>query len=215
MMNILNLLTEHPESLIPEDFEFLETEIQTGDYTELEKHHLLEKLTEVRNWMKPSEPDDTYRMEAAPKKGGRMMLNLSALLPQQQRLPQSPEDILRQELENLRAEKHYKTLFKDYIKHTDNLTEAEIDRYFQLFTPYEIGAMVEVRQFSEAFLEKYFHVIDHDKIARYQLFSEVFFLKHFLELDVELVLKGKNEWRKKENRSKQLDVFLRLKGIKL
>jgi hypothetical protein len=35
-------------------------------------------------------------------------------------------------------------------------------------------------------------------------------------MDATIVLQhGKNEWRKKENRSKQLDVFLRLKGVKI
>lgn len=35
-------------------------------------------------------------------------------------------------------------------------------------------------------------------------------------MDAEIVLtKGKNDWRKKGNRSSQLDVFLRLKGVKL
>ena len=39
---------------------------------------------------------------------------------------------------------------------------------------------------------------------------------HFSKMDAEIVLtKGKNDWRKKENRSAQLDVFLRLKGIKI
>ena len=38
--------------------------------------------------------------------------------------------------------------------------------------------------------------------------------KHFSDFDAETVLKrGKNEWRKKENRSKQFAVFLRLKGV--
>ena len=68
----------------------------------------------------------------------------------------------------------------------------------------------------EDFIEKYFGALDHDKIARYQQFSEVFFMKHFSQMDYTIVLEhGKNEWRKKENRSKQLDVFLRLKGVKI
>ena len=68
----------------------------------------------------------------------------------------------------------------------------------------------------EPFLEKYFGALDHDKIARYQLFSEAFFMKHYSQMDATIVLQhGKNEWRKKENRSKQLDVFLRLKGVKI
>ena len=71
------------------------------------------------------------------------------------------------------------------------------------------------RQFSEDFLEKYFSLLDADKIARYQLFSEKFFIRHYARMNAETVLtKGKNDWRKKENRSSQLDVFLRLKGVK-
>ena len=69
---------------------------------------------------------------------------------------------------------------------------------------------------SEDFLEKYFASLDADKIARYQLFSEKFFIRHYAQMDAEIVLtKGKNDWRKKENRSSQLGVFLRLKGVKL
>ena len=73
-----------------------------------------------------------------------------------------------------------------------------------------------MKQLGEPFLEKYFGALDHDKIARYQLFSEAFFMKHYAQMDATIVLQhGKNEWRKKENRSKQLDVFLRLKGVKI
>ena len=91
-----------------------------------------------------------------------------------------------------------------------------LDKNFALFDNWEIDAIVSVKQLNEEFLEKYFGVINHDKIARYQLFSEGFFMKHFSQMDVSVVLeRGKNEWRKKENRSKQLDVFLRLKGVKI
>ena len=73
-----------------------------------------------------------------------------------------------------------------------------------------------VMPLSEDFLDKYFSSLDADKIAHYQLFSEKFFIRHYAQMDAEIVLtKGKNEWRKKENRSSQLDVFLRLKGVKL
>lgn len=72
-----------------------------------------------------------------------------------------------------------------------------------------------MRPLKEEFLEKYFGALNLDKLARYQQFSESFFIRHFRQLDIGVVLEhGKNEWRKKENRSKQLDVFLRLKGVK-
>ena len=73
---------------------------------------------------------------------------------------------------------------------------------------------MSVKPVSEEFLEQYFGALDHDKIARYQKFSEAFFIKHYAQMNATIVLEhGKNEWRKKENRSKQLDVFLRIKGI--
>jgi hypothetical protein len=76
--------------------------------------------------------------------------------------------------------------------------------------------MLTIIPLEEGFLEKYFGALDKDKISRYQCFSEGFFIKHYSQLDATVVLtKSKNEWRKKENRSKRLDVFLRLKGVKL
>ncbi|NLE21088.1 MAG: hypothetical protein GX623_09770 [Clostridiales bacterium] len=96
------------------------------------------------------------------------------------------------------------------------INEAFLDAHFTLFQPWEMGAVVSVIPLGEAFLEKYFTELDPEKIARYQAFSEVFFMKHFAKLDPSLVLeKGRNEWRKKENRSTQLDVFLRLKGVRI
>ena len=70
--------------------------------------------------------------------------------------------------------------------------------------------------FSEAYLEQYFDILDSKMIALYQLFSEDFFMRHYSELDTETVLsKGINPWRDKSARSKQLEVFLRIKGVKL
>ena len=87
-----------------------------------------------------------------------------------------------------------------------------VDKNYGLFKSWEIGAIISVKQMGEPFLEKYFGALDLEKVARYQEFSEQFFMKHFSQLDATIVLtKGKNAWRKKENRSKQLDVFLRLK----
>ena len=70
--------------------------------------------------------------------------------------------------------------------------------------------------FSEEYLESYFGVLDHKMIAQYQLFSESFYMRHYADLDAETVLsKGVNTWRDKAQRSKQLEVFLRIKGVKL
>jgi hypothetical protein len=85
-----------------------------------------------------------------------------------------------------------------------------------VFQSGELESILMVMTLSEDFLDKYFSSLDADKIARYQLFSEKFFIRHYAQMDAEIVLtKGKNDWRKKENRSTQLDVFLRLKGVNL
>ena len=124
-------------------------------------------------------------------------------------------ELIKSELFSLRERSDYKSSFKDYVKNKKEIDEEFIDKNYSIFDTWEIDAIVSVKQLSEDFLEKYFGAVDHDKLARYQQFSEGFFMKHFAQLNAETVLiYGKNEWRKKENRSKQLDVFLRLKGVK-
>jgi len=116
----------------------------------------------------------------------------------------------------LRGQPAYKTNFKKLITEQDFIDSSFVEKHYSFFEAWEINAILSVKQMDEEFLEKYFGVLDHDKIARYQLFSENFFMKHFAQLDHTIVLqRGKNQWRKKEKRSKQLDVFLRLKGVKI
>lgn len=116
----------------------------------------------------------------------------------------------------MRTASNYKTRFKQYLADHLDMDEAFIDKNIALFLPWELDAILRTRPLSETFLEKYFSSLNAEKIARYQLFSEKFFIKHFSQFDAEIVLtKGKNEWRKKEKRSAQLDVFLRLKGVKI
>ena len=120
------------------------------------------------------------------------------------------------DITKMREDSSYKTKFKSRIKDAYFLDAAFIEKHFAFFKEWELNAILSVKQLGEPFLEKYFGALDHDKIARYQLFSEAFFMKHYAQMEATIVLQhGKNEWRKKENRSKQLDVFLRLKGVKI
>jgi hypothetical protein len=134
--------------------------------------------------------------------------NPAADMPQDQRL--------FMDITKMRDEDSYKTKFKKRIQEADFVDAAFIEKHFAFFKEWELNAILSVKQLGEPFLEKYFGALDHDKIARYQLFSEAFFMKHYAQMDATIVLQhGKNEWRKKEKRSKQLDVFLRLKGVKI
>ena len=120
------------------------------------------------------------------------------------------------EIKKIRGGREYRHDFKEYVKKTSEINGEFIDKNYSFFMPWEIDAIVSVKELEEEFLEKYFGALDKKKIARYQRFSESFFMKHFSQMDATIVLaKGKNEWRKKEKRSSQLDVFLRLKGVKI
>ena len=128
----------------------------------------------------------------------------------------STTELIRRDVASMRDEKTYKTRFKKYVEERPEIDSAFVDANYSFFRPWELDAIVSVRQMTEEFLEKYFGALDREKIARYQTFSEAFFMKHYSQMNAETVLEhGKNEWRKKENRSRQLDVFLRLKGVKI
>ena len=218
-MDILKILTESADSLIPEDLDFFVTELETGDYDASYIQQCKDQIEILRNWhkrnvgaAKPKKNADTI---GTPK---GVVMTPSQLAPQQMNpaAQQPPEELVRGDLKRLRVQNDYKSAFKTYVKGSSIIDAAFVDANYGLFAAWEIYAIISVKQMGEAFLEKYFGALDHDKLARYQLFSESFFMKHFSQLDAQIVLeRGKNEWRRKENCSKQLDVFLRLKGVKI
>ncbi len=220
-MDILNILENSKDELYIEDLDFFETELATGEYDEAYVAQCKELIVKIRNWMtgggeaKSSTTPPPSQQQKAPK---GLIVGIGDIAPKTANpVAQSmkPEDIIFSEISALRENSSYKTDFKRYVKNKAEIDAAFIEKHFSFFKPWELDAIISVKQMGEEFLEKYFGALNHDKIARYQLFSEAFFMKHYSQLDVDVVLDyGKNEWRKKENRSKQLDVFLRLKGVK-
>ena len=104
--------------------------------------------------------------------------------------------------------------FRNYVKSQPLLTEAFIDANFTFFKNAEMDVIITEKQLSEQFIEKYLSALNLKTVAKHQRYSEQFFMKHFSKLDAGIVLaNSKNAWHKKENRSKELDVFLRLKGV--
>ena len=216
-MDILEILKKSGKDLYPEDLDFFETELATGGHYnatyQAECHALMKQ---IRNWQR----SDTPAIEPQTSKGGAtgVEVDISKLAPKETNPAMDiPEDQhLFQDITQMRDDSSYKTKFKKRIQGTDFVDAAFIEKHFSFFKEWELNAILSVKQLGEPFLEKYFGALDHDKIARYQYFSEAFFMKHFSQMDYTIVLQhGKNEWRKKENRSKQLDVFLRLKGVKI
>ena len=216
-MDILEILKKSGKDLYPEDLDFFETELATGGhYDAAYQAECRALMKQIRNWKKAPAPSDTPA-KAMGKSGG-IEMDISKVAPKEANpvmdMPQDQRLFL--DITKMRDESSYKTKFKKRIQEADFVDAAFIEKHFAFFKEWELNAILSVKQLGEPFLEKYFGALDHDKIARYQLFSEAFFMKHYAQMDATVVLQhGKNEWRKKENRSKQLDVFLRLKGVKI
>ena len=216
-MDILKILTHSGNDLYPEDLDFFETELATGGHYDAAYQSKCRALiAQIRNWQTAD------ARAAAPQAPQSITANvekdLSQIAPQQANpaMDMPPDKRLLRDIAKLREDSSYKSKFKKRIQDADFVDAAFVEKHFSFFMEWELNAILSVKQLGEPFLEKYFGALDHDKIARYQLFSEAFFMKHFSQLDYTIVLQhGKNEWRKKENRSKQLDVFLRLKGVKI
>ncbi len=208
-MEILEILKNSSKDLIPEDIALFKTELAVGSYSEEYKKECYELMDRIECWRKA----DT-EIKAEKKKPDISKINISDIAPGGNAPKLSFLEQFKTDLNAMRLSSSYKSSFRTYIKSHTEIDEKFVDSNFALFDSNELEMIVSELPLSEAFLDKYFSSLDKNKIARYQLFSESFYKRHFADFDAETVLtKGKNEWRKKENRSKQLDVFLRLKGV--
>ena len=216
-MDILEILKKSGKDLYPEDLDFFETELATGgNYNAAYQAECRALIKQIRNWQKALAP--TEDPAKAKGKSDGIEMDISKVAPKEANpVMDMPRDQrLFLDITKMRDDSSYKTKFKKRIQEADFVDAAFIEKHFAFFKEWELNAILSVKQLGEPFLEKYFGALDHDKIARYQLFSEAFFMKHYAQMDATIVLQhGKNEWRKKEKRSKQLDVFLRLKGVKI
>lgn len=213
-MQVLEILKNGGKKLYPEDLAFFEAELDTGDYPPEYIDQCKEMIAEIRNWRKQAAKAKVQDVIPA-----GMVVDPSKLVPGAKPKEKTEQEKLNEfihALTQMRTAANYRTRFKQYLADHPEVNEAFIDQHIALFQPAELESIVMTMPLSEDFLDKYFASLDADKIARYQLFSEKFFIRHYAQMDAEIVLtKGKNDWRKKENRSSQLDVFLRLKGVKL
>ena len=213
-MQVLEILKSSGKNLYPEDLAFFEAELDTGDYTREYIDQCKNLIAEIRKWKKQAAKQSMQ--DVIPS---NILVEPDKLVPGVKPKEKTPQERLAEfthALQQMRTAGNYKTRFKQYLADHPEIDEIFIDQHIALFQPTELESIVMTMPLSEDFLDKYFASLDADKIARYQLFSEKFFIRHYAQMDAEIVLtKGKNEWRKKENRSSQLDVFLRLKGVKL
>lgn len=216
-MDVLGILQSNGKDLLPEELDLLRAELDTGDYDARYIASCKALISEIANLS-----NETRTVEHTQKTvPDQMILSPDKLVPQgTSGIPAQPpvpaEKIVASDLARMRTKKDYKSAFKKYVKESAIINEDFIVARLALFKEWELSAMLASIPFSETFLEQYFSMLDPKAIALYQLFSESFFMKHYADLDAETVLaRGVNPWRDKALRSKQLDVFLRIKGVKL
>ena len=220
-MEILKILEDSGKDLYLEDLDFFETELATGGhYDAAYQAQCRSKIKELRAWLSGDATEDEKPQEKKDDKTpAGLVVGIGDLAPKDSNpvaASLTPEQMIFKDVTAMREVSSYKTNFKKYVAEKTEIDADFVDTHYSFFQPWELDAIISVKQMGEDFIEKYFGALDHDKIARYQQFSEVFCMKHFSQMDYTIVLEhGKNEWRKKENRSKQLDVFLRLKGVKI
>lgn len=215
-MDILRILNENAPSLLLPDLDYYERKLAVSAYPPEERVRCQERINELRRQLQNASAASHIKSHQKPSAAP----NLQARIKREDQPLQftDPEKIRQKVYTDLclmRTLENYKNDFKSYIAEMDLINEEFLAKNLSLFQYWEIGAILSVMPLSEEFLDKYFDSLDAEKIARYQQFSEKFFIKHFAQLDPKIVLeKGVNHWRKMESRSKQLDVFLRLKGIR-
>lgn len=224
-MDVLKILSEFEQGgsagedyqeLYPEDLDFFEVELATGDYD----RRYIEECRVMIARMRAAMQREVEGSTSAESPDGRCAdlawyVRRGDILPEGENIvTKSVQEQILTYIQVLRKTQNYKTDFRKYINRNVEIDEAFIDKNCAFFEAWELAAIVSLKPLSEEFLEKYFTVLDKKMIAKYQSFSESFFMKHYAELDAKLVIsKGKNEWRKKDKRSRQLDIFLRLKGL--
>ncbi len=205
-MDILEILKNNKNELIREDIDLFKTELAVGSYSDDYKKKCYEIIDMMESEKKASVNNKVSKA---------VYVSTVDPMPNPVKTDISFIDQFKNELSAIRLSKTYKTLFRAYIKSHSEINEQFVDSNFNMFNDHETEVIISEISMTEEFLEKYFSALDKEKIAMYQLFSESFYMKHFNDFDAETVIKkGKNPWRKKEERSKQLDIFLRLKGVK-
>lgn len=217
-MNIKNILEEQGFQLLDIDLDALEEELCTGEYDSSYAKGCLEKISDLRAARKavremPSKPYSTtslhYDVSSSEKErssSGYSIENSS----------KTHRSAFARGLLAVRDGGGSVKSLRGLLASCPYADEDFIDENIDLFTQDELKALLKIRTFSETFLEKYFATLDHETLAKSQKFSEEFFITHFADLDAQTVLrKGINEWRDRTKRSTKLDVFLRIKGVRL
>lgn len=227
-MDVEGILENQSDELLEIDLRCLEEELDTGGYAKQYVAHCKRLISKIRNrkmaGAKIVERNDGAQEEGDTREGSASMIRevpLDQLSPFSQppaaakSAAEATDDLLWGCVLDARRGSQQQSDLRNLLHGKRALGEQFVEAHIGEMTHEELSVFLECRHFSESFLDRYFTVLDPGKIARFQLFSEEFFINHFSEMNPTIVLKqGKNPWRKKDARSKKLDTFLRIKGVR-
>ena len=218
-MDVLGILRENGKDLLPEEMDLLQTELDTGGYDAEYIATCRKLISELKNWSVNGllrEDRVKFTEVQVPEEQPQEVIGEKETNVIQSFSNVSAEDMVAADLQRMRTDRDYRSLFKNYVKESPVINEAFVSAHFSLFREPEVSVLLSCIHFSEEFLERYFSSLDPKAIALHQRFSENFFIKHYADLDAVTVLtKGVNSWRIKTLRSKMLSNFLRIKGVKV
>ena len=228
-MDIRGILDHQRDELLDIDLDCLEEELATGDYRKeyviscketirtirSERSHASSQLRQqIQNAHATSADGRQPSLADSPDQEPPMPDDRSAAPNPTFRFPHTEKAIMAG-IAAAQMQENSKEALKQYFETTPDIDESFVVQHVGDLNPEALSALLECRSFSEGFLEQFFAALDHNKVARYQYFSEDFFIKHYSELSPTIVLKqGVNDWRKKAVRSSKLDLFLRIKGVR-
>lgn len=226
-MDILGMLQNDMDELCEEDIDMIEQELAVGTYTEEYRSQCRLHILQVTHHFEQKKKEKVYQGTQAKGLSTRLFkqekdvtvavaTKTDEIAVEEKKHEKTQAEIFREELKKMREMSQPAKRFTDYLDDNDFMTNDFIDQNFSEFNENERSILLRKRAFTEDFLDKYFAVLDKGTLVMNQLFTEEFFMKHYNNMPVKLVLtKSKNSWRTKTKRSKKLDTFLRLKGVKI
>lgn len=215
-MDIRELLLKHKNELLDVDLSCLEEELDTGEYDKPYIEGCRELIGGIRDERRRAveRASKLARREEQSDKSAGMLRELSCSGSDNSASGIASDSNAIADIAAISSNSNARELFKSYIENHPELDQSFVEQHIGSLPGEAIDVFLELLTFDEAFLDRYFDVLDRAKIARFQTFSEEFFIRHYDDLSETIVLKqGVNSWKKKADRSRKLNTFLRLKGV--
>ena len=118
-MDVYEILEKNSRDLYPEDLDFFETELATGDYDQDYKIMCLDMIEDIRHLLE--DDGSEYTKTTKSKKNNppkKLLLGIEEVVPDSANSPQSgmsAEDVILKTLQSMRNKQGYKTALKKLL----------------------------------------------------------------------------------------------------